>query len=131
MESRNTIQRSLVEDAVHCLNHPTAEEVYTYISTLHPSVSKATVYRNLGVLVEKGMLRKVGLPDGADCFDITVADHYHIRCKKCGLVADVDLPYCKNLNALIKNAAGFVVEGHELIIRGLCPACAELNSQAD
>ncbi len=59
MEKRNTIQKQLVLDAVFRLaNHPTAEEVYAEVARSHPTVSKATVYRNLGSLSEDGLLRQ-------------------------------------------------------------------------
>jgi len=125
MEARNTIQRSLVYEAVQQLCHPTAEEAWTFIHQKHPSVSKATVYRNLGVLAQSGALRKISLPDGADHFDSTLSEHYHIRCRLCGLVADVDMPHQERMTDLIKDAAGFLVEGHDIILKGLCPACAQ------
>ena len=70
MEKRNTIQKQLVLDAVFRLaNHPTAEEVYAEVARSHPTVSKATVYRNLGSLSEDGLLRHIKMPGGADRFD--------------------------------------------------------------
>ena len=66
MEKRNTIQKQLVLDAVFRLaNHPTAEEVYAEVARSHPTVSKATVYRNLGSLSEDGLLRHIKMPGGA------------------------------------------------------------------
>ena len=51
MEKRNTIQRSLVLNAVNKLQcHATADEVYDEIAKEHPNISKATVYRNLKLL---------------------------------------------------------------------------------
>lgn len=65
MEKRNTIQKQLVLDAVFRLaNHPTAEEVYAEVARSHPTVSKATVYRNLGSLSEDGLLRHIKMPGG-------------------------------------------------------------------
>ena len=66
MEKRNTIQKQLVLDAVFRLaNHPTAEEVYAEVARSHPTVSKATVYRNLGSLSEDGLLRHIKMPGAA------------------------------------------------------------------
>ena len=70
--TRNTIQRDLVLQAVLDLkNHPTPEEVYEHIRKQHPTISKGTVYRNLNVLVDKGLLLKVDVPDSANRVDHT------------------------------------------------------------
>ena len=89
MEKRNTIQKQLVLDAVFRLaNHPTAEEVYAEVARSHPTVSKATVYRNLGSLSEDGLLRHIKMPGGADRFDHMLLEHHHIICTQCGCFAD-------------------------------------------
>ena len=60
MKNRNTIQRTLVLEAVNTLQcHATADEIYEAIAKEHPSVSKATVYRNLNLLSEMGEIRKI------------------------------------------------------------------------
>ena len=70
MEKRTTIQKKLVLDAVLRLaDHPTAEQVYAEVVKEHPTVSKATVYRNLNGLVEAGRVRRVSVPGQADRFD--------------------------------------------------------------
>ena len=67
---RNTVQCTLVLNAVNELkNHPTADEVYNLIAKEHPSVSRATVYRNLNKLTEEGQLSRRVIPGGADRFD--------------------------------------------------------------
>ena len=102
MEKRNTIQKQLVLDAVFRLaNHPTAEEVYAEVARSHPSVSKATVYRNLGSLSEDGLLRHIKMPGGADRFDgvgeeagegkkdfVLATISYHSLCKSHGVAAN-------------------------------------------
>ena len=60
MKNRNTIQRSLVLEAVNKLQcHATADQIYAEIVKEHPAVSKATVYRNLNLLSEMGEIRKM------------------------------------------------------------------------
>ena len=60
MLRRNTIQRSLVYEAVNALqNHATADEIFALIAKDHPHISKGTVYRNLNQLVEDGEIRAI------------------------------------------------------------------------
>ena len=91
MERRNTIQKQLVLEAVARLhNHPTAEQVYAKVVKEHPTISKATVYRNLASLSEDGRLRHLPMPAGADRFDHRLDEHAHIECMACGRLDDVE-----------------------------------------
>ena len=81
---RNTIQRSLVLEAVNKLKcHATADEIYQEVTREHPNISKGTVYRNLNQLSDSGEIRKIETPGGADRFDHRCHDHYHVKCLRC------------------------------------------------
>ena len=128
MERRNTIQKQLVLHAVAQLaDHPTADEVYTFVAKDHPSVSKATVYRNLASLSEDGRLRHIKMPSGADRFDHQTFEHDHIECVVCGRLADVPVRDEGGLDAQATDATGFQEVSHEIVFRGVCPACAHLR----
>ena len=124
MMKRNTIQRSLVFEAVNKLqSHATADEIYEKVVTEHPNVSRATVYRNLKLLSETGYIRKIEIPGGADRFDHLCHDHCHVKCEKCGRVFDVDLEYITGIEKNIKDDRGFKFTGYDILFRGLCPDC--------
>lgn len=124
MIKRNTIQRSLVLDAVHRLrSHPTADEIYAEISKICPSISRATVYRNLQQLCEQGEIRKREIPGSPDRFDHITTDHYHARCTVCGKVLDVDMEYLPALSDAVKDSHGFLLTGHSIVFDGICPDC--------
>lgn len=124
MQRRNTIQRNLVLNAVLELKcHATADEVYDYIKASNPSVSRATVYRNLNLLAEEGAILKIEVPGGAVHFDHTTYDHYHARCVRCGRVSDVDLDSMPDLAAHIRDSHGFEFLGCDVIFKAICPEC--------
>lgn len=124
MMKRNTIQRSLVLDAVNKLRcHAAADEIYEEIVKEHPNISRATVYRNLNLLSEEGKIRKMEIPGGADRFDHMCHEHCHVRCEKCGRVFDVDMEYITGLEKNIKNDRGFDFTGYDILFRGICPDC--------
>ena len=123
MNYRHTLQKDFILREAEQLNHPTAEEVYNAVAEKYPSISKATVYRNLNQMAENGKLLKVRMMDGADCFDTRVVKHYHIRCKECGKVYDVDMPYLENLEKNVPDKHGFDFQGHEIVFIGVCPDC--------
>ncbi|MDL2295175.1 transcriptional repressor [Ruminococcaceae bacterium OttesenSCG-928-D13] len=126
---KNTIQRRLVMEAVQALhNHPCAEEIYAHICKSHPGISKATVYRNLGQLAERGEILRVSHLDAADRFDFNTGPHYHFRCRSCGAVFDVETDYQAGLLNGLKNLDGFVYETHDIVFTGLCPDCNATGS---
>lgn len=122
--SRNTIQRTLVLEAVRSLrNHPTSADVYEEVRHKHPSISRATVYRNLALLAERGEVLRVEVPNGADRYDFLNEPHYHAKCRVCGRVFDVDMPYLSNLKSDVADAHGFAIEGHQITFTGVCADC--------
>lgn len=122
---RNTIQRSLVLDAVRSMHtHPTSAEVYDAVRKTHPTISRATVYRNLAVLSEAGEITRVKVPQGADHYDYRHDAHYHGVCRLCGAVCDVEAAAADDLSSYVGDTHGFVIDGHSLMFSGLCPDCA-------
>lgn len=126
MTERNTVQKTVVYEALCQLaNHPTADEVYEKVRESCPSISRATVYRILNRLAEKGTIMKVELNNGADIFDHNVHPHYHVRCLRCGRVCDVSLPYMQDLEKRVGDSSGFRITGYSIQFDGICPRCQE------
>ena len=121
---RNTIQRALVLATVKKLKcHPTVDDIYQDIIKNQPSISRATVYRNLSQLAEAGEIRKMEAPSGPDRFDDYCENHYHVRCTKCQHVFDVEMDYIPDLKNKIKDNHGFQIGEHNIIFAGICPKC--------
>ncbi len=121
---RNTIQRQVIHNAVFELkNHPTAEDVYNHIKPEYSSISLGTVYRNLNLLSEDGKLLKVAMTDAADRFDHNIGYHYHLKCCKCGNIADVEVPYIKEIDRDVEDKTGFTIKNHHIIFEGICSHC--------
>lgn len=132
MERRNTIQKELTLNAVKTLKgHVSADDVYEYLSEKHPTISRGTVYRNLNILSEEGKIKKVTTSDGADIFDFSLHDHYHVRCVSCGEVSDVDMDVLTNLVSDIKDKHGFVFYGYDIFFKGICPKCLLKKEKQD
>lgn len=126
MIKRNTIQYSLVYDAVNKLQqHATADEIYEEIVKEYPNIGRGTVYRNLDRLSKEGKIRRLEIPGGADRYDHLCHEHYHARCVKCGRIFDVDMEYMTDLEKNIRNANGFEFIGHDIIFKGVCPKCGK------
>ena len=86
---RNTIQKIKILDYVRSVKtHPTAEEVFENVRKEIPSITLATVYRNLNQLSEKGVISRLEI-NHEFRYDYMTQAHVHIVCKDSGEVIDV------------------------------------------
>ena len=117
-----TRQRQLILEAVRATNsHPTADELFQMIRRKLPTISLATVYRNLNFLSEIGEIRKLAMPGMPDRFDWRMDPHDHRVCDTCGQVVDFVLPH--DLGQEIASACGAQVDGYTLVAHGTCAHC--------
>lgn len=119
---RKTPQREVILNYLkNTKSHPTAEMVYEEVRKSLPSISLATVYRNLNMLAEQGQIQKIDTPEAR--FDGNPEQHYHFVCQNCQRVFDKpDEDICGNLTSEWKND-GFSVEKIEVVGYGLCNKC--------
>lgn len=104
--------------------HPTAEWVYAQLRPTHPSLSLATVYRNLAQLKEAGLVNSMGIVQGKEHFDADVSPHTHVLCVRCGKLIDVpDVPVPSDVLASVMGATGFSLSANGVQFSGLCPDC--------
>ena len=119
---RYSHQRERIYEAVCATKeHPTAQMIYDTLKPDMPKLSLGTVYRNLQQMAQDGRLMELDGP--VTRFDATVQPHTHLRCSRCGCVADGDLEYDVSLDRE-SIAKGWQVTGHNLMFMGICPACA-------
>lgn len=121
---RRTRQRELVLSLVRAnCDHPTAEWIHRKAREIIPDISLATVYRTLRVLKEKGLIHEFSGGSSPSRYDGTRHDHEHIRCVRCGVVVDVDLPEVADLMEVISARTDFRVSVFPLTFHGLCRQC--------
>jgi Fe2+ or Zn2+ uptake regulation protein len=118
---RLTHPRRLVLEAVRATAiHPTAEWVHQAVRRRLPRVSLGTVYRNLRLLVDQGLIKEIAGPQAR--FDGNQREHHHFTCLRCRRIVDVDEP----LPAVPPPTAqldGFTVTRQRVEFYGWCPAC--------
>ena len=126
MPTRNTVQKRVISEQLRALgDHPTVDEVYGAVLKQRPSISKATVYRVLNGMAETGDALRVPVAGGAERFDHRVDPHFHVICKVCGHVEDVEETVLGDIDwDAVQGASGYTFTGHDLQFCGICPACA-------
>jgi Fur family ferric uptake transcriptional regulator len=119
-----TRQRKLVLDELKKLkNHPSADYLFGVVRKKMPNISLGTVYRNLDVLANSGLILKLDLAGGQCRYDGDVSPHYHIRCKDCGAIGDLsdgNVAGVDNPRVLVSD---YAVTGWRMEFEGLCPMC--------
>lgn len=125
---RLTTQRQIIlEELGKVTSHPTANEVYDMVRKRLPRIGLGTVYRNLELLSESGVILKLEVGGTQKRFDATVDPHYHIRCAICGKVDDIDIPVLENVNQAAHTASNYKILGHHIEFSGVCSGCSETD----
>lgn len=121
---RMTRQRQTILDELKgSLSHPPADEIYERVRHKMPHISLGTVYRNLEILSEYGLVRKLEYGGFQRRYDGRLENHYHVRCVRCGNVEDVEAYPSAEIERGIASKTDYTIIGHRLEFIGFCPAC--------
>jgi Fur family peroxide stress response transcriptional regulator len=106
--------------------HPTAAEIFEAVNRVDPRSSRATTYNNLRDLVQAGLVREVAVEGRAARFDAKGLRHHHFICDQCGTVEDLEWYELPKPTPV--SLGSRILRESELIVRGLCTACAPQSS---
>jgi len=130
---RMTQQRRLIVDEVFSRHeHFDADELLEMLAQTsgRGKVSRPTVYRMLGELVDAGLLRKMDLGGRAVYeHDYGYPQHDHLHCQKCNKLVEFHSEELKNIRDAVGREHRFRVSGHRLIITGICPECSKARKR--
>ena len=111
--------------------HPSAEMLHQKLQPEHPVISLATVYRNLALFKNQGIIQSLGTVDGIERFDGNTMPHVHFVCGSCSCVLDlpqVEAP--ESLRCAAEEASGGRVDACQLIFTGTCRDCLAKEATA-
>ncbi len=126
-----TAQRLAVLRAVAAGPHGTADDIDKAVRAELGSVSRQAVYDALGILTEKGALRRIQPAGSPARYEDRVGDnHHHLICRSCGQMVDVDcaVGYTPCLTAT--DDSSYEIDEAEVIYWGRCPECVAANAAA-
>lgn len=86
-----TPQRIAILKEIQKMGHPTIEEVYESILKEYPSISLATIYKNIASLCEAGLLKEVKVNMQKQRYEVDCHEHAHLVCTSCGKLEDLTL----------------------------------------
>jgi Fur family peroxide stress response transcriptional regulator len=104
-------------------SHPSADWLYGRLKNRFPRLSMGTVYRNLNILLDQGLIRKIDFGSTFDRVDANRIQHYHFICEKCGLIKDLEIPVDPSMDEKVMRSTSCTVNRHRLEFFGTCDLC--------
>ncbi len=123
-----THQRRVIYDTVMSLQaHPSPELIYDKVRRKIPSISLATIYKNVRTFLESGLLREVSMHHGSLRVEPNEREHHHLVCVRCKDITDLD-PESLGPVRIKDRPRGFRVTRISVDVLGVCAACAARES---
>lgn len=118
-------REALLEKIRATSTHPTADWIYEEVKKDIPDLSLGTVYRNLAVFKDEGLIISVGVVDGQERFDANTKEHTHFICLDCGAVIDINADVGPALNKSVEDLNGLDIMYRQLTFYGKCSKCSD------
>ncbi len=119
-----TAQRLAVLAAVSSRPHGTADDVVRAVRSEIGVISRQAVYNALGVLADKGLIRRIQPAGSPARYEDRVGDnHHHLICRTCGRMVDVDCAVGAAPCLTAAADSGYEIDEAEVIFWGCCPEC--------
>ena len=116
-------KKEILKVVLDSYNHPDAKEIYRLVKKNIPNISLGTVYRNLNILVNEGLIRKIFIYNGNDRYDKMLTNHNHVICQKCGKLHDISFLLDESNINMFEKETGFNITICNFNINGICEEC--------
>lgn len=120
---KSTHQRLAILECIDTHGHIDIETLFELILQKYPTMSKATLYRNINDLLAFYILEEVKLPQQKQKYEIKKVPHIHLLCSHCGNVEDIFVE-TKPLLETIFFQSGFEISSTFIVMNGICKRCS-------
>ncbi|QOP40698.1 Fur family transcriptional regulator [Sulfurimonas marina] len=117
-----TPQRIEIANALMLNGHLTIEKLYDILLKKFNSISLATIYKNINIMIENAFIQEVKLPNAKSVYELTKEAHSHLVCEKCGEVEDIHLDLSP-IHEFDLSHINFQVNKVDMVLSGLCKNC--------
>jgi Fur family ferric uptake transcriptional regulator/Fur family peroxide stress response transcriptional regulator len=124
-----TFQRMNILESIEKSGHMSIDAIYDEVAKTHPSLSLATVYKNIILMVENGVLVEVPIEGKKAKYELSKDDHIHLVCTECGEVED--RPHNSSADALFSSMTeeeNFTLRKQQINLYGVCAHCQEAKA---
>ena len=117
-----TPQRLAITDALYKNGHITIESLYELMVKKFSSISLATIYKNVNLMLENTFIQEVKIPNAKSVYELTKEAHSHLACEECGSIEDISLNI-EEVLADVSQISDFKVNSSNLVLSGYCKNC--------
>lgn len=117
-----TPQRVAIVEELYRNGHMNIDELYKNLLKKFPSISLATIYKNVNAMVEKIFLNEVKIPEAKSVYELAKEEHSHLVCSNCGNIEDIQIS-TEALESSLSTISDFKIESTEVIFSGICKHC--------
>ncbi|MBD3796641.1 MAG: transcriptional repressor [Campylobacterales bacterium] len=117
-----TPQRIEITNALMMNGHLTIEKLYDILLNKFSSISLATIYKNINLMIENAFIQEVKIPNAKSVYELTKEAHSHLVCEQCGSVEDIHIDLTP-LKTVDLGKVNFQVNKLDLVLRGTCQNC--------
>lgn len=118
-----TPQRIFILEEIKKMGHASVEDLHVKVKDFYSSVSLATIYKNIHLLVDEDILTEVPVHGRKSVYEINIGDHVHVTCPSCGYVEDLMDVDTKPFIEEAKRQTGRKFERVAVMLQGLCHKC--------
>jgi len=117
-----TPQRLTIVESLYMKGHLNIDELYKILQTKFPSISLATIYKNINAMMDISFLSEVKIPKQKSVYELTKDEHSHVVCSKCNDILDIKL----DTSAIVTQASKlshYSLEKSSIVFNGICSNC--------
>ncbi|WP_372998268.1 Fur family transcriptional regulator [Sulfurimonas sp.] len=117
-----TPQRLAISNTLHSYGHINVDTLYELMLKKFKSISLATIYKNINLMLENSYIQEVKIPQSKSVYELTKNYHSHLVCTKCGKVEDIKL----NMNPILSEVnsnCNFEISKTDIVLSGICKEC--------
>lgn len=117
-----TPQRLEITKILYTHGHISIEALYEAMLKNFNSISLATIYKNINLMIENLFVLEVKLPNAKSVYELAKDSHAHLVCEECGEIIDITLDLTP-ISDLVKHDNNFKIKKADLVFSGLCQKC--------
>ena len=119
-----TPQRVAIVEELYKNGHMNIDDLYKKLLSKFPSISLATIYKNINAMIEKVFLSEVKIPNTKSVYELVKTEHAHLVCSCCGAIEDIKLDPSSILNE-VSTLSSFKIDSTNIVLSGICPKCSK------
>jgi Fur family peroxide stress response transcriptional regulator len=120
-----TPQRLEIANTLERYGHINIDKLYEIMLQKFNSISLATIYKNINLMLENSFIQEVKIPHEKSVYELAQETHSHLVCKECGAIEDIFIDLTEVANEVPKEAR-FEIEKVDVVFSGVCQKCQAL-----